>query len=329
MGITTKEIAKICGVSRGTVDRALNGKGRISPTTKEKILSVAKEMGYRKDLLARGLVKGKTMFIGVVVFDIRNHYFSQMVNAIELQARANDYFVNISLHEKNQEMEYQLVNSLVDRRVDGILICPVNKGPNFAKFLKRLPIPVVVIGNFVAPELPFVGIDEKQATEDAMSLLLSKGYERIIFVCPPLSDRGMENVYTHEQRALGFIEFSKKYQNLEFIIISTWSYLKELDILLKKKGKKTAVFCSGDIYALQILLHFKKIGIRVPDEIGIMGFDQIDMLEFVTPSLATISNEIEQVGRCAVNMLVDLMNERQTDTHILIPHKVLDGESIR
>ena len=102
MGITSKEIAEICGVSRATVDRALNGKDRISPKTKEKILAVAKQMGYRKDLLARSLVKGKTMCIGVLVFDIRNYYFSQLVNTIELESRKNDYFLYITLHEKNK-----------------------------------------------------------------------------------------------------------------------------------------------------------------------------------------------------------------------------------
>lgn len=328
MGITTKEIARICGVSRGTVDRALNGKDRISPETKNKILSIAKDLGYRKDMLARGLVKGKTMYIGVVVFDIRNHYFSQMVNAIELQARTIDYFVNITLHEKNKEKEYRLINSLVDRRVDGILICPVNKGPDFENFLKNLPIPVVVIGNLVSTDIPFVGIDEKQATKDAVSKLLSKGYERIIFVCPPLSDRENENVYTHEQRTYGFVECAQQNQQIEMDIVSSWDFLDEIDNILKSKGLRTAVFCSGDIYALQILSHLKRKGIKIPEDVGIMGFDNIDMLEFITPSLATISNEIQKVGYTAVEMLGKLMNEQKTDTHVLIPHHVIDGESI-
>src|SRR5690554_6695584 len=84
MGIISKDIAKICGVSRGTVDRALNNKPRIKPETKERILKTAKELGYRPDLLARSLVKGKTMSLGVVVFDVRNRYFAQLLNSIEI-----------------------------------------------------------------------------------------------------------------------------------------------------------------------------------------------------------------------------------------------------
>lgn len=328
MGITSKEIAKICGVSRGTVDRALNGKDRISPATKKKILTTAKELGYRKDMLARGLVKGQTMYIGVVVFDISNHYFSQLVNAIDLQARAMDYFVNITLHEKNEQKEYQLINSLVDHRVDGILICPVNKGPEFEKFLKSLPVPVVVIGNLVSDDIPFVGIDEKQATKDAVAMLLAKGYRRIIFVCPPLADRNKENVYTHEQRASGFFECAQQNEQVEMDIVKEWNFLDVVDTMLGKRKSRTAIFCSGDIYALQILQHFKKKGIEVPRDVGVMGFDNIDMLDFINPSLATISNEIPKVGCAAVEMLWKLMNGQKTDTHFLIPHHVIDGESI-
>ena len=180
MAVTTKDIAKACGISRGTVDRALNDRGRINQETKEKILRVAKEMGYRPDLLARSLVKGKTMSIGVVVFDILNRYFAQMVNSIEMKAKSKGYFVNITLQEKDPEMEIQLINSLVDRRMDGIILCPVNKGIKFTKFIESLPIPVVVIGNMVSPSVPFIGIDERKAASDATNLIVSKCYERIV-----------------------------------------------------------------------------------------------------------------------------------------------------
>mgnify|MGYP003529424079 CR=1 FL=1 len=97
MGITTKDLAKICGVSRTTVHRALSDTGRINPQTKDLILQTAKEYDYRPDLLARGLVKGQTYNIGVVVLDVNNRYFAQMLSAIEAEARKQGYFVNITL----------------------------------------------------------------------------------------------------------------------------------------------------------------------------------------------------------------------------------------
>ena len=109
MGVTTNDIARICQVSRTTVLRALNNKGRISKTTREKILQTAKDLGYRPDLLARGLVKGRTMNIGVVVFDVKNQYFAQMLSAIEGKAQEEGYCVNIMLHDKDKRKEIEWI----------------------------------------------------------------------------------------------------------------------------------------------------------------------------------------------------------------------------
>lgn len=136
MGVTTNDIARICQVSRTTVIRALNNQGRISKETKDRIVKTAEELGYRPDLLARGLVKGKTMYIGVVVFDVKNQYFAQMLSAIETEAQTRGYCVNITLHGKNREKEVDLIRKLVDYHVDGLILSPVNKGEHFNKFLK-------------------------------------------------------------------------------------------------------------------------------------------------------------------------------------------------
>ena len=205
MGVTTKDIAKICGVSRTTVTRALSNQGRINEKTKENILNTAKELGYRPDLLARGLVKGKTMYIGVVVFDVKNRYFSQMLSSIETEAKKRGYFTNITLHEKDKEMEIELIQRLVDYHMDGLILSPVNKGKNFAEFLKGLNVPLVIIGNKIASDIPFVGINEQKASKESIELILKKGYKRIVFVCPPLADQKEENVYSHQQREKGFL----------------------------------------------------------------------------------------------------------------------------
>ena len=188
MGVTTNDIARICQVSRTTVIRALNNQGRISKETKDRIVKTAEELGYRPDLLARGLVKGKTMYIGVVVFDVKNQYFAQMLSAIETEAQTRGYCVNITLHGKNREKEVDLIRKLVDYHVDGLILSPVNKGEHFNKFLKSLDTPLIVIGNKVSDEIPFVGIDERRAAREATDKILDSDYERVVFVCPPLGE---------------------------------------------------------------------------------------------------------------------------------------------
>lgn len=328
MAVTLKDIAKACGVSRGTVDRALNNKGRISSETKEKILKAAEDMGYRPDLLARSLVKGRTMSIGVVVFDILNRYFAQMVNAIEFEAKKRGYFVNIALQEKDPDMEIQLINSLVDRRMDGIILCPVNKGSNFARFIKKLPIPVIVIGNLISSSIPFIGIDERKAAADATSLIISKNYERIIFVCPPLADREKENIYSHEQRLKGFLDVMHKRNNIQHMVIDNWNYIDHINNIIQKKDKKTALFCSSDTFALNIMKYLRSVGKSVPEDCGIMGFDCIDTLEHVIPALTTVLNPVEKIGAKAVENIIGLIEQKPIENHLLLEHKTIEGESL-
>lgn len=328
MNITTKDIAQICGVSRSTVSRALNNEGRINPETKKKILKVAKEHGYRPDLLARGLVTGKTMHIGVVVFDVNNRYFAQMISAIEIEARKHGYFVNITLHQKDKDMEKELLKRLVDYHVDGIILSPVNKGDKYGEFLKGLNTPVVVIGNKVSEDIPYVGINEEKAAEEATQKLISSGYERIIFVCPPLADRSEENIYTHEQRKNGFKKAMLDYPNIISEEIGTWNYIDVIDDYLAIDNKKTAFFCSGDIFALNIIKHFRIKGKEVKKDYGIIGFDSIDMLDYMTPKLTTIYDSVDEVSLKAVNLLIDLMNDKIIENENLVDHKLIDGETI-
>ncbi len=119
MAITTKDLAQLCGVSRTTIHRALNGTGRIKPETKEMILQVAKEHGYRPDLLATGLAKGQTYNIGVVVLDVKNRYFAQMLSTISTEAYARGYGVNITLHGGDAGTEREQLTRLADYRLTG------------------------------------------------------------------------------------------------------------------------------------------------------------------------------------------------------------------
>ena len=190
MAITAKELADMCGVSRMTVHRALTDTGRINPQTKELIQARAKEYGYRPDLLARGLVKGQTFYIGVVVLDVNNRYFSQMLSAIGTEARKRGYFVNITLHEENKEMEKEQLERLVDYHVDGIILSSVNQGKEYLDFLRSLDTPIVTIGNKIADGIPFVSIEEKKAAREATETILRNGYEKIVFVSAAGADRG-------------------------------------------------------------------------------------------------------------------------------------------
>lgn len=334
MAITAKELAEMCGVSRMTVHRALTDTGRINPQTKALIQAKAKECGYRPDLLARGLVKGQTFYIGVVVLDVNNRYFSQMLSAIGTEARKRGYFVNITLHEENKEMEKEQLERLVDYHVDGIILSSVNQGNGYRDFLKSLDTPIVTIGNKIADGIPFVSIQEKKAAREATEAILKKGYEKIVFVCPPLG-RTEGNSYVHRQRLEGFLEAVDLWRMTpgaaveSLVIDEKEAYAGRAFEELQKTDKRTAFFCTGDIFALDIMKYMAKKGRKAGKDYGIVGFDGIDILDYVTPRLYTIYNPVEPVAKEAVKLLFRLMNEEAAeDETIILDCELMEGETL-
>jgi len=334
VAITAKELADMCGVSRMTVHRALTDTGRINPQTKELIQARAKEYGYRPDLLARGLVKGQTFYIGVVVLDVNNRYFSQMLSAIGTEARKRGYFVNITLHEENKEMEKEQLERLVDYHVDGIILSSVNQGKEYRDFLRSLDTPIVTIGNKIADGIPFVSIEEKKAAREATETILRNGYEKIVFVCPPL-EQTEGNTYVHRQRMEGFTEAVEQWKRTEkpdvesLVISEKTSYAKRAYEELIKTKKRTAFFCAGDIFALDIMKYMAEKWKKAGADYGIVGFDGIDILDYVTPRLCTIYNPVEPVAKEAVKLLFKLMNGEAAGDETVIPDcEMMAGDTL-
>lgn len=329
MPITVNQIAEKCGVSRTTVLRALNGTGSVGKETKKQILEVANEYHYRPNLLARSLNHGRTMSLGVVTINVENMYFVQSLNIINKEADKKGYFTNIVVCDENLDWEKKLIQGLADRQMEGILISPLNKGKEFEEFLLSLHIPVICIGNYVSDAITTVQVNEKSATIDAVDLIASKRYEQIIFICPPLNNKKNLNIYVHEQRLLGFREAVQKH-SIQNQVIEKEDYLAEIDKIIRKKGKKkTAFLCSGDIYALNVMRWGEKKGLHCPKDFGLMGFDNINMLEYITPKLSTVSTNLEGVAATAVSeLLQQIENEQYVAKSIYLNYQILDRETL-
>jgi LacI family transcriptional regulator len=329
MGVTIKDLANICGVSAGTVDRALNNRPGISEKTKDKILQVAKEMNYQPDFRAQSLVKGKTMTIGVVLFDLYNRSFAQLMNAIESKAREKGYFVYITLTDKNPENEKSCIEYLVNRKVDGIILFTVNKGEEFDSYLNNFDIPIITIFNRISDLWHYVGINERQAMKDAVSHIVSKQYQKFIYISPPLAFLGKTNIYTQEERLNGFLEGLKQNGiDEEPTIISKRDYLTVLKDVTINKEEKTAIVCSCDLYALEVMNLLKSKGLRIPFDVGLMGFDNIDVLKYVTPRLTTVEYPIEEIGFYTVESLITKIEKGDYLEEPELNYRIISGESI-
>jgi LacI family transcriptional regulator len=328
MSLTIKEIADICGVSHGTVDRALNNRSGINVMTKNKILKVAKEYKYQPDFLASSLAKGRTKTIGLVLFDLYNRCFSQLTNAIETESRRQDYFVNLLLTDKDIQTERKVIEHLVNRKVDGIILHPINFGTEFESYLEQLNIPIITICNKLSDHWSYIGIDDRSAMRDAVSYVSKRGYDRIVYICPPLAFLGKTNIYTQEERLGGLLEGMQLNQfKEEPIIVTDKNYIDALN-RLDLKAKRTAIMCSCDLYALETMNFLKEKGLRIPEDIGVMGFDNIDVLKYITPRLSTVHYNVEQMGKWAVDLLIRRLNTVEVSSSPLVNYEIIEGDSL-
>ena len=203
---TIKEIALACGVSEGTVDRALNGREGIKKETKERILQTAKDMGYRPNHLARSLARGRSGAIGVVCAGLSNPFFSSFVEAIERMAYENGYYLNLILTHGSREKEMEGIQYLAGRQVEGVIIMPLGHGEEYEQELLRLNIPIVTVYNRLSDKFIHVDVDGRLIMKNAVHRIVEKGYGRIAYLDMGYGTERAEqnNRYSMNQRRFGY-----------------------------------------------------------------------------------------------------------------------------
>lgn len=323
MPIDSKKLAKLCRVSRGTVDRALNGRAEVNEKTKARILRMAEKHGYRPNELGRALVTGRTMTVGVIVFDLANSFFTEVVSALESALREKGYRMLLSLSQKDGTLEKQSIDYFAQKKVDGLVFIPSCGGEDIAAHLKNIPGPVVTFGNRL-PSVPFVGIDERAAVLDAVTHAVSKGYRHIIYFCPPMRHKGTMNLWAQEERHAGFVSAAEASAIPHEIIIDE-SEMKEC--IAQGFHERTAVICSNDIYAIELVRHAESVGKIVPRDLGIMGFDNIATLAFIRPRITTVAYPTENTGHALAERLLTAIGKKSSIDGP-IKHTMIIGETI-
>lgn len=324
MPITAAEIAKICNVSRTTVDRALKNKSGISPETRERICAIAKQYDYRPNYLASSLSTGRTFTIGVIVFDLYNQHFAELVNGIE------QYFSNLGVHtyicisHKDKEREKSLIQTLADRKVDGILLVPINYSAEFCKSLHDLAVPLVCVSNQL-PGFPCVSGDNQGGVYAGMEDFYRRNYRTVHFVCPPLRYKNTENIHAQESRAAGYLSFMEAHPDMKGELITGADYADRAIELILNAPEPPGIFCSSDLFMLDIRRRIIDMGLDIESCCALMGVDGLWMLEHLTRRPPTISYPAEMIGRTAAKMLDDLINGRPADPEILVPCTLLPG----
>lgn len=329
MGCTIKEIAARCGVSEGTIDRALNNRKGISEKTKEKILNTAKELNYSPNHMARCLATGSTKTIGVITSGIANEFLATMIEAIERSAAENGYFITLVLTRNDVQKEIDGIRYMAERKVDGLIIFPVGQGKEHVELLKNLNVPVVSIYNRIGCEFTHVDVDCRLIMRTAVEKIASKGYSRIIYMdlgIDKLRRQGV-NVFSLDERRKGVEEGIKK-TGLEAVYLKSLCNHTEEFVNLISESKKTLVLCSFDGLAIKVLNICRNHNIRVPEDLGIMGFDNIDILDSISPRINSIDCDSRNIGRTAFSVLLEKINNEYTGGDLVLDYAFTKGETL-
>ena len=328
MAVTAKDVAEACGVSRITVNRALSGNKNVKSETREKILAKAQEMGYVPNLIARSLVNGKSKMIGIIVSDVKNLYFSEIIDEITRRARQRGYMVCTCTHDSDRQEERHLIEMMKGYCVDGLILNCVNNGNEFRQWLDNLGMKYVILGYQLLAGSYTVGVNEKKSAKDVVRFLKAHGYKKQVFVVPPLYGEDGEINIPHHQRAIGFEEEAKK-QGCEYhILYGNDTNEQALELLKNNTGEKLVLLCSAEMYAIPLQKFLKKNGYRSPNDYGLMTYDRLMYRFWNEEAIAAVDNHVDQIGISVADAIIDRIEGKEIPTDIEVAYDLEEGKSL-
>ncbi len=332
--ITQADIAKACKVSRETVTKALQDHPKVSNETKDKVRAMAEEMGYIPNFYARNLASRKTKTIGLVVPKISHSFHSSLVELIYKYAVENGYNVipMISFEEKSNEIRN--INTLLSMRVEGIIanISQDSVDNKFYLSLMERGMPVVFFDRVIESErISYVTTDDRRATREIVSYALSKGYKN------PAHLAGYSNINIGRERRNGFFDALNAHSiqpNPDWIIEGGFSEelrFENAKRLLKSKNRPDLVFCFNDSIANCVYKASEELGIKIPDELGVIGYGNLELGRLVDPKLTTVDLPHEEIARQTLALLIKQINDKDKNKveHVVLEPKVIIRESCR
>ena len=318
--ITIKDIAKALGLSTSTVSRALRGSYEISSETKKLVLEYAEKINYRPNPIALSLKERRSSSIGVVVCEIANTFFSQAINGIESIAYNKGYHVIISQSHESYEREMVNVQHLASRSVDGLLVSLSSETKDISHFMKlhEKGLPIVFFDRVTSEIVTHkVIVDNYKGSYDATVHLINNGYKRIAHItsAPYLSitkERldGYKNALS--ENGIAFNEKYVQFSNHGGMIAEEIE--ETINNLLSQKQKPDAIVTAGDRVTTCTLSILKKLNIKIPDDIAVVGFTNSSIPDIFDPPLTTIRQPAFEMGQVATELLIQLIESKRPVT---------------
>jgi LacI family transcriptional regulator, kdg operon repressor len=328
---TIKDIANIVGVSTTTISRYLNGKfENMSEETKSRINEVIIELRYEPSSIARSLKTNKSGMIGLIVSDVMKPFFSMLSKGVSDACTEEGFQLMIANSDNDKFNERKHLKTMKEYNFEGIIINHTGMNLDFLLDLKEEGLKLVLVNQSIDNRsIDSVTTSNREITQIAIKALFEKGYEDIYFVDEPMDNSSVRNEIFMGFR-LGHQSYSGDLEakHVIFKADSLESTFKEICCNYKKR--RTAVFCVSGSILLQTLSYFKSRNIRIPEDLGILGFDDLDWTDAIVNGISVIKQPIYKVGREAAKLLIERINgERQANeaVHLILKNTYIERES--
>ncbi|HEX2756814.1 MAG TPA: LacI family DNA-binding transcriptional regulator [Candidatus Limnocylindrales bacterium] len=305
MATTIADVARRAGVSTATVSRVLSGIGRARPETHARVEAAARELGFRPSDVARSLKRRSTLTLGLIVTDIENPYFPQLVRAVEDAASGEGYAILLCNADDDPEREASYLDFLVERRVDGLIIAASTIGMRQGEWLATASLPVVLINTAATGDpQPTIVSDNRGGGSAAARHLLDFGHRRFGYLMPPPRNLDAPERLAGVHDALDSAGLSWEGPGSALAIghgaPTVTGGESAMSELLERAPRPTAVIAYNDLMAIGAMRAIRTSGFRIPTDISLIGFDDVAFAAYVEPALTTLRQETAEMGRWAV-----------------------------
>lgn len=313
------DVAREAGVSSMTVSRVINEKGEVSEATRERVLAVIEQLGYRPSGIARGLATRRTGTLGLVVPDVANPFFADVARGVEHGAYAEGYNVFLCNTEEDPERELAVLKSLEEKRVDGLVLCSSRLDEAELRTVVSRHRKVVLVNRLLEGDrVGSVLIDDETGGRLATGLLIEAGHQAIGYLSGPAVS------HSGRQRAKGYraaLEHAGLSADASWVRHCPPMVAGGQDVayeLLSTHPEISALFCYNDLVAVGALQACSELGRQVPDDVAVVGYDDIPLAALVTPALTTCRVPRYELGSQTVSLLLDQINDCLDDCEEIV-----------
>lgn len=326
---TLKDVAKESRLTVGTVSRVLNNRGYISEKTRERVYQVMKELNYQPNEMARSLSTQKSKTIGVIIPKIEHPYFSKMISCLENAASEMGYKILLFNSQNNTEREDECIEMCKSGRVAGVVLC---SGSFETEKFRELGFPLVTMERSIDEATAGVECDNYQGGVMAAELLIRKGCRHLVYIGG--DSVGEQISMPADFRKTAFIDVCQKNQ-LDYLVADTdkmafdsMNYYDFLRDFLEKHPDTDGMFADSDVIAAYVLQVCHDMGICVPEQLKIVGFDDVNIAALTTPGITTIHQPIEQMADQAIRIISEIDEGKVVPTKTVFPVTLVERGTV-